>query len=243
MGILNVTPDSFSDGGLYIDIDEAVEHATKMVADGADIIDVGGESSRPGAEPISLQEELNRVLPVVERLIKELAVPISIDTYKPEVAQACLQEGAAIINDVQGLRNPAMIKVIAQYDVPAVIMHMPGTPQTMQQHGYYVDVVKELKEYLRKQIKEVYSKGVHKIIIDPGLGFGKTGEQNYEILIRLEEFKELSCPVLIGPSRKSFQGEKKLNTLEAITLGVANGATIVRVHDVDAVKQYLDTFK
>ena len=242
MGILNVTPDSFSDGGLYIDIDEAVEHATKMVADGADIIDVGGESSRPGAEPISLQEELNRVLPVVERLIKELAVPISIDTYKPEVAQACLQEGAAIINDVQGLRNPAMIKVIAQYDVPAVIMHMPGTPQTMR--GYqYKDVVTEVKQYLCERIETVYSAGITKIIIDPGLGFGKTGEQNYEILIRLEEFKELSCPVLIGPSRKSFQGEKKLNTLEAITLGVANGATIVRVHDVDAVKQYLDTFK
>lgn len=239
-GILNVTPDSFSDGGLYIDIDQAIEHAKKMVADGADIIDIGGESSRPGAEPVSLEEELHRVMPVVRRLIDEVNVPISIDTYKPKVAEACLQAGVHMINDIQGLRNPAMIKVISQYNIPAIIMHMPGTPQTMQQYVHYNDVVSEVKEYLRTRAEEAYARGITDIIIDPGLGFGKTPEQNYEILLRLAECKELGYPILIGPSRKSFQGEQRLNTLEALALGVKNGAAIVRVHDAAAVKKYLE---
>ena len=237
-GILNLTPDSFSDGGKYTTIEAAIEQAKKLVAEGADIIDVGGESSRPGAKLVSLEEELNRVLPTVKRL-RELSVPISIDTYKPEVAEACLQEGVSIVNDISGLRNPVMMDVIGKYNVPVIIMHMPGTPQTMQQYVYSGDIVMEVKEYLRTRIEEAHARGITRIIVDPGLGFGKNPEQNYEILLRLEEFKELNCPILIGPSRKSFQGERKLNTLEAIVLGVKNGADIVRVHDVAAVKRYL----
>ncbi len=235
-GILNVTPDSFSDGGKYTDVERAIGHAKKMVAEGADILDVGGESSRPGAVPISVQEEMDRVLPIVERLIREINIPISIDTYKPEVAEACLKEGVSIVNDIQGLRNPAMREVVSRYDVPVIIMHMPGTPQTMR--GYqYKDVVEEVKGYLRERIDEAHVDSVYKIIIDPGLGFGKTPEQNYEILTRLAEFENLGCPILIGPSRKSFPNGMK--TLEAVALGIKNGANIVRVHDVGKVKKYL----
>lgn len=242
-GILNVTPDSFSDGGLYVDVEKAVEHAKKLVADGADIIDIGGESSRPDAEPISFLEELNRVIPVVKRIVQEITVPLSIDTYKPEVAEACLQEGVSVVNDISGLRNQLMREVVSRYDVPAIIMHLPGNPQTMR--GYqYKDVVEDVKLYLREQIDQAHADGVYKIIIDPGLGFGKTPEQNYEILTRLEEFIELGCPVLIGPSRKSFyDGSKKLDTLEAVALGVQNGVNMVRVHDVAAVRRYVDSFK
>ena len=206
MGILNVTPDSFSDGGLFTDVDTAVAHGKKMVSDGADVIDVGGESSRPGSAPLSEKEELDRILPVVTRLLDEVSVPISIDTYKPLVAEACLKAGAHLINDITGLTNPEMRKVAAKHNVPVVLMHMQGTPKTMQQNPIYKDVIGEIKAFFQEQIATARKAGIQHIIIDPGIGFGKTVEHNLQILKHLGEFKTLSCPILVGPSRKSFIG-------------------------------------
>ncbi|MEK6949125.1 MAG: dihydropteroate synthase, partial [Nanoarchaeota archaeon] len=172
MGILNVTPDSFSDGNLFLSPNKAINHAKQMVKEGADIIDVGGESSRPGSEPVSEEEELRRVSQIIKKLAKEINVPISIDTYKPKVAEECIKLGASIINDINGLRNEEMIKVAAKYKVPAVIMHMKGTPKNMQQNTVYNNVVKEIKEFLSDKIKEAKKAGINDIIIDPGIGFG-----------------------------------------------------------------------
>jgi dihydropteroate synthase len=240
MGILNVTPDSFYDGGLYINPLDAVSHALKMEEEGADIIDIGGESSRPGAEPVSEEENLRRVCPVIEKLINKLKIPISIDTYHPKVAEECIKLGASIVNDITGLRNKEMIEIVAKYKVAVVIMHMKGTPKNMQENPTYTDVVKEIKEYLKKQIEEARKYEINNIIIDPGIGFGKTVEHNIEIIKRLNEFKELGVPILIGPSRKSFIGkilnlpekERLEGTLAAIAISIYNGANIVRVHDV-----------
>ena len=244
MGILNVTPDSFSDAGLFVDADKAVEHAKQMAEDGADIIDVGGESTRPGSHDISEEEELKRVKPVIERLLNEIKVPVSIDTYKPKVAEKCLELGASLVNDITGLRNKEMIEVIAKYKVPVVIMHMKGAPKNMQQNPTYEDVVKEIKLFLSERISEARKAGINEIIIDPGIGFGKTTEHNLQILKRLSEFKELGCPILIGPSRKSFIGnitglavnERLEGTLASVAIAVMNGADIVRVHDVKECK-------
>jgi dihydropteroate synthase len=240
MGILNVTPDSFSDGGLFNTVDIAVAHAKKMVSDGADLIDVGGESSRPGSEPLSEKEELARILPVVTRLVGEVSVPISIDTYKPLVAETCLKAGAHLINDITGLTNPNMREVASKNNVPVILMHMLGTPKSMQQKPIYQDVLGEIKSFFQKQIATAHKSRIQQIIIDPGIGFGKTVEHNLQILKHLETFKTLGCPILIGPSRKSFIGtitglpvnERLEGTIAAVTVAVMNGANIVRVHDV-----------
>lgn len=231
MGILNVTPDSFSDGGKYTTIDAAVIHAEKMIADGAFIIDVGGESTRPGAVPVSEEEELNRVLPVVKRL-KELNIPVSIDTYKPNVAKACLDAGAVMVNDVTGLQHPDMVKIVAQYNIPVIVMH-----QFSKKEERY-NLVGEVKSYLCDRIARAYHAGVSEIIIDPGIGFGKTPEQNVELLEHLNELHSLYCPVLIGPSRKTFlKNNQRLTTFDALVLSIKNGADFVRVHDVLLAKK------
>lgn len=247
MGVLNVTPDSFSDGGLFFDPDKAVEHAKQMVEDGADIIDVGGESTRPGSSPVSEEEEIGRVKPVIERLVKEVAVPISVDTYKPKVAAECIQAGAHVLNDVTGLRNTEMVDIAAWYKIPVVVMHMKGMPKTMQEHPVYEDVVKEIKDFFRDRMNAAESGGVKDIIIDPGIGFGKTTEHNLQILKRLGEFRELNHPIAVGTSRKSFIGtitglpvQTRLEgTIASTVIAAMNGASIVRVHDVKECKRAL----
>ncbi len=242
MGILNVTPDSFSDGGKFFSKNLAIEHGLEMAEEGADIIDVGGESTRPGSEPISLDEELNRVIPVIEGIRKSKKIPISIDTYKPEVAKAALEAGASMINDIYGLRFPRMLELVAEEGVPIVIMHMKGTPKDMQQNPVYEDVISEIYRFLSDQVKKATDGGVRKesIIIDPGIGFGKTKEHNLELIRRLSEFKSLGQPILVGPSRKSFIGftlnlpveERLEGTIAVSTLAIWEGANILRLHDV-----------
>lgn len=242
MGILNVTPDSFSGDGIT-STKSAIEYSKKMVKDGADIIDVGGESSRPGAEPISIKEEKERVLPVIERLAKEVAVPISVDTYKSEVAKEALQIGADIVNDITGLKGDKnMAKVVASHDVPIIIMHMKGTPKTMQHNPIYTHLIPEIVEELRKSIDIAREANVNtnKIIIDPGIGFGKTTEHCLQIVKNLREFRALGFPILVGTSRKSFIGnvlnlpveERMEGTAATVAISIANGADIVRVRDV-----------
>ena len=245
VGILNVTPDSFSDGGKFLSTDLAVVHAKRMVEDGADVIDVGGESTRPGSTGTSLEEELARVLPVMERLVKEISAPLSIDTRKFEVAEACLKIGAHMVNDVSGLRDERMMEVVARYKAPVVIMHMQGTPETMQQNPTYGNAVEDIKTFLAAQAKKAKEAGIEEVIIDPGIGFGKTIEHNLSIIKHLKEFKELGYPVFIGPSRKSFLGnmlnislEERLSpTIAALTACVLNGADFLRVHDVKECKR------
>lgn len=245
MGILNVTPDSFSDGGKFLDTEHAVAQAKQMIADGADIIDIGGESSRPGSEQVSEKEELRRVIPVVHRLLHEVNVPLSIDTTKPTVAEECLKAGVHLVNDITGLKNKKMISVVAKYNVPVIIMHMQGEPKTMQKNPIYNDVVKDIKRFFTQQIKEAKKKKIKTIILDPGMGFGKTTEHNLEILRRLHEFSTLKCPLLVGPSRKSFIGnisglpvtDRLEGTLAAMSIAIMNGAHIIRVHDVRECKR------
>jgi len=245
MGILNVTPDSFSDGGKFFSKEKAIAHAKQMVADGADIIDIGGESTRPNSTRISKEEELRRVLPVLKILLKEVKVPISIDTMKSEVAEACLTAGAHLLNDVTGLRNKKMVEVAARHNVPTIIMHMQGTPETMQLNPKYTNVIKEIKDYLLRQAKAAEKAGIKQIIIDPGIGFGKSLEHNLTIIKHLAQFQELGYPLLVGPSRKSFIGkilqveadQRLEGTLAAVTACVLNGANIIRVHDVKESKR------
>ncbi|MBT7696160.1 MAG: dihydropteroate synthase [Desulfobacterales bacterium] len=251
MGILNITPDSFSDGGSFIKKDTAVLHARKMVEAGADIIDIGGESTRPFSEPVSSDKEIMRVLPVIEEIANHVSVPISIDTTKAEVAKKALEAGASIINDVSAFRlDPGMAEIAAKYKVPVIIMHMKGTPKTMQISPEYRDLVGEIKEFLENAISDAETKGVLRsnIIIDPGIGFGKTIEHNLKLIKQIYKFKDMGCPVLIGPSRKAFirtilkkDSEKELSpdqqvvetgTQATISAGILNGADIVRVHDV-----------
>lgn len=249
MGIVNVTPDSFSDGGCFLKPADAVVRGLEMVEDGADLIDVGGESTRPGAEPVSEVVELERILPVVRALTRESGVPISVDTQRPTVARRCIDEGARVINDIGGLRHEAMIEVLAETGASVIVMHMRGTPATMQTDTRYDDVVYEVAEFLKARAAWGRAAGVREIAVDPGLGFGKSPRQNFEILARLNEFERLGYPVLIGPSRKSFLGslssklpveERLEGTLAAAAIGVANGANIVRVHDVKACRRVLD---
>ena len=249
MGILNVTPDSFSDGGQFLEPGRAVERGLRMVDEGADFIDIGGESSRPGACPVSESEELQRVTPVIRALVRQCDVPISIDTQKPGVARLCTDLGASIINDVGGLRDPAMAEVAAAAAAGVVIMHMRGSPATMQRDTAYQNVVDEIRGYLRSAASAAERAGVPEIAIDPGLGFGKTARQNFRILARLGEITSLGYPVLIGPSRKSFLGslpsrlateERLEGTLAAVAVGAMNGAGIVRVHDVTASRRVLE---
>ena len=248
MGILNITPDSFSDGGKFFRTAAAIAQAKQMIADGADIIDIGGESTRPGAEPVSKEDELARVIPVIDALRKDpksSAIVISIDTQKPEVAQAAVTHGANMVNDVTGLRDPAMCAVVAKYNVPVVIMHMQGEPRTMQKDPTYGNVIEEIKTFFKQRVAEAEAAGIARanIILDPGIGFGK---HNLLILKNLREFVALGFPVLIGPSRKSFIGavtgglpvEDRLEgTLAAVAIAIMNGAAIVRVHDVKETKR------
>lgn len=253
MGILNVTPDSFSDGEQFFSLESALERARQLIREGADIIDIGGESSRPGAQPVPAEEELRRVIPVIRAIRAESAVPISVDTYKASVAEAALEAGANMINDISALRfDPQMVRVVAQARVPIVLMHMRGDPRTMQQNPVYTDVVREIKEFLAERIAFARAHGIEQILIDPGIGFGKTVAHNIEILRRLSELTELHCPILIGTSRKSFIGwlgsagaeplpiDKRLEgTIASTACAVLNGAQVVRVHDVAPMKRAL----
>lgn len=248
MGILNITPDSFYNGGLYQQPEKAFKHALRMFEEGADIIDIGGESSRPGADALSIDEELKRIIPVLKKIRQKSNVVISVDTYKAEVAEAALDEGANIINDISALRfDTRMIDLVSKSGAPIVLMHIKGTPKTMQENPYYEDVIFEIYEYLEERIEFVVKHGIEKskVIIDPGIGFGKRIEDNFEILRNLRAFKELKCPILIGPSRKSFIGaalnlppaQRKEGTAAAVAVGIVNGADIIRVHDVKEMAQ------
>ena len=245
MGILNVTPDSFSDGGRYLDVQQAVTHAETMIAEGATLIDIGGESSRPGASPVSVDEELARVVPVIDALADTVDVLISVDTSKAEVAQRALEAGAHIVNDITALsEDPDMAIVVAEMEAGVILMHMKGTPRTMQQSPKYKDVVNEVRAWLEKKVQNAEAQGIapERIIIDPGIGFGKTTEHNLQLLKRLSEFQALNRPLLIGTSRKSFIGNilnvpvtaRVEGTAATVCWAITHGADIVRVHDVKA---------
>jgi dihydropteroate synthase len=243
MGVLNVTPDSFSNGGKYESLEKAVERAHQMHKQGADLIDLGGESTRPGTEPVPLEEERRRVIPLLKRLLKELDLPISVDTYKAEIAREALDLGVHLINDISALTDSKLASLIAQYKVPLVIMHMQGTPRNMQENPHYDSLIFEIISFLKERIKKAESAGIdsENIIVDPGIGFGKTVEHNLEIINRLEEFKVLGKPILIGTSRKSFIGkvlglpleERLEGTAATVAISILKGASIVRVHDVE----------
>lgn len=246
MGILNITPDSFSDAGKFLALDDAIMHAKQMVEDGADIIDIGGESSRPGGKPITEEEELHRVLPVIRRLRKEIAVPISIDTSKPLVAEEACKLGMQIINDTHGFIDDAIFTIAKKYQTAIVIMH--------NQKITNADSILDIKTFLHLQAQIAKKKGITTVIIDPGLGFGKSVEDNILILKRLHELLPLGYPILIGPSKKTFLGnitdlpvwERGEASLAAAAIGVYNGASIVRVHDVKETKramQVVDAIK
>jgi dihydropteroate synthase len=247
MGILNVTPDSFSDGGVHFDPAAAVEAGKRMLAEGADLLDIGGESSRPGADPVGVDEEIRRVVPVIERLHRETGALLSVDTTKARVAEEAIAAGAAVVNDISALRFDARMGDLAcRAGVGLVLMHMQGTPRTMQQAPRYDDVVKDVLAFLRERGQAAFIAGVldAAIVYDPGLGFGKTYEHNLELLRRLPEFTSLGRPILVGPSRKAFIGtalggvpaaDRLEGTAAAVTLAIAGGASIVRVHDVAAM--------
>ena len=259
MGILNVTPDSFSDGGRHFSADDAINHAIKLEKDGADIIDIGGESTRPGSKPISSKEEIKRVLPIIENLTDKLSIPLSIDTYKSEVAEKAIEQGVGMVNDVTALQGDhGLVSVITKHEVPICLMHMKGNPLTMQKNPKYDDVVREIRAFLKERADFAIFYDVKKenVILDPGIGFGKrTGrgvEDNCEILKRLSELKSLGFPLLIGTSRKTFIGnvcggkkqlpvsERLEGSLAAACIAAINGADIIRVHDVKETKRCLD---
>jgi dihydropteroate synthase len=248
MGILNVTPDSFSDGGLYLKKENAIEHGLRLISEGADIIDVGGESTRPGSDPIPAGEELKRILPVISGLRKRTKGLISVDTSKSEVALAAIAEGADIINDTSAFRNdPKMISVAIKTGAPVILMHMKGSPKTMQSHPHYDNVLFEIKSFLEGKIEIAEKNGIdrEKIIIDPGIGFGKRFEDNLTLIRNLNEFATLDQPILVGISRKSFigkildlpPGEREEGTLASAIISVIQGAHILRVHEVAPVKR------
>jgi dihydropteroate synthase len=253
MGILNVTPDSFSDGGRLLDAASAVEAGVRMVEEGADIIDVGGESTRPGAAPLDEAEERRRVLPVIEGLVRRVTVPVSIDTYKASVARAALDAGAGMVNDISGLRyEPALAEVVARSGAPIVLMHTRGRSQQMYEQASYVDVIGEVLDELRESMAFATTSGIasDRVIVDPGLGFAKNAAQSYEVLARFDEFAELGRPLLAGPSRKSFlarpvgtsipPADRDWVTAAAVGAAVLAGAHIVRVH---AVRQMLQVVR
>ena len=247
MGVLNVTPDSFSDGGRYETAEKAVARARAMADEGADLVDIGGESSRPGAQPVTLEEELGRVIPIVTRLAGQVSIPISVDTTKAEVARRCLDLGAAIINDTSALSHDVrMAEIVAQSGAGLILMHMQGVPATMQEKPFYTHVVEEVYEFLRRSIETAVAAGIHpeRIAVDPGIGFGKRVEDNLMLLAKLASFDRLGHPIVVGPSRKAFLGsllnrpvgEREWGTAAAIACAVMNGAHVVRVHAVTEMR-------
>jgi dihydropteroate synthase len=250
MGILNVTPDSFSDGGRFLDHERAVEHGLRMVEEGADLLDVGGESTRPGSDSVSVDEEVGRVRPVVKRLVAEVDVPISIDTRKAEVAAAALDAGATIVNDVSAGRDPEMFPVARDAGAGLVLMHMLGEPKTMQDEPRYEDVVGEVRQYLADRIEMAEASGIdhERIAADPGLGFGKTSNHSLTLMRSIDALLDLGVPILVGPSRKSFIGDalgdapvdqRREGTAGAVAWLAGRGAHIVRVHDVGTMVKVL----
>lgn len=249
MGVVNVTPDSFSDGGLYQSARQAITHAMNLIDEGADILDIGGESTRPGSQPVSIDEELDRVIPVLEALVNT-HIPVSIDTSKPEVMRHAIEAGAFMINDVNALRSPGALEAVAQNNhVKICLMHMQGAPRNMQENPQYKNIVSEVKDFLQQRIYAAESAGISqdRLVIDPGFGFGKTLQHNLELLNQLDEFTTLGVPVLAGLSRKSMLGTITGNnvhhriheSIAAALLAVVKGAKIVRVHDVKASKEAL----
>jgi dihydropteroate synthase len=249
MGVLNVTPDSFSDGGLYVEIGQVLQRAEELVAEGAALIDIGGESTRPGAALVSVQEELDRVIPPVEMLARDLPIPISVDTSKPKVMEEALRAGAGMINDIRALQLPGALETVARSTASVCLMHMQGTPATMQNNPYYKDVVGDIKAFLETRIQACRDAGIgrERLIVDPGFGFGKTVAHNLSLLKRLHEFHTLGLPVLIGISRKSTLGkllnasipERLYGSLSAAVIAAWQGARIIRAHDVKATVQAL----
>lgn len=251
MGILNVTEDSFYDGGMYFQTEKALSRAKEMIEEGADIIDVGGESTRPFSKRVPLEEELRRVIPVIEGIRSFSDIPVSIDTYKAEVAKRAIEAGANMINDISGLSfDEGMVRVAKEKDVPLVIMHIKGRPEDMQVNPYYDDVISEIKAYFSERIGFAKSFGIREenIILDPGIGFGKRVEDNLKILKHLSEFKDLGRPILVGTSMKTFIGvitnspvnERLSGTLASVAISIWNGADIVRVHNVKEAKKVVD---
>jgi dihydropteroate synthase len=246
MGIVNVTPDSFSDGGAFLDTDRAVEHGLKLACEGADVLDVGGESTRPGSLPVPEEEEVRRVLPVIRKLRAQTGVLISVDTTKSAVARAALEAGADIVNDISGLRfDQEMAPAVARSGAAVILMHMKGTPRTMQESPHYADLLGEVGSFLRDRIREAEAAGIagDRVIVDPGIGFGKTAEHNLALLNRLDALQDLGRPICVGFSRKAFIGrvlglppeERLEGTIAAAVLSVSRGAQILRVHDVGPV--------
>lgn len=242
MGILNVTPDSFSDGGKYNTVDSALRHTEEMLEAGADLIDIGAESTRPGAEALSEEEEWNRLKKIIPAVRKKVDVPISLDTYKSEIARRGLQEGVDMINDISGLTfDPQMKKIVAKWQVPIILMHIKGTPRNMQVNPHYDLMMEEVWQFLDMRIEEARQAGIQDIIVDPGIGFGKRIEDNFELIRRLKEFTVWGYPILLGPSRKTFlkgaknfpPAERVWGTAAAISAGIMNGAAILRVHDLE----------
>ena len=250
MGVVNVTPDSFSDGGRYLDVEAAVAHAIQLVEEGADLLDIGAESTRPGADPVDEAEELRRAIPVVTAVARAVTVPISIDTSKASVAQAALDAGAVLVNDVTALRgDPVMVEIIARTGAGIVLMHMQGTPRTMQQVPHYEDVIDEVAAFFEERIRfaTIHGIGQRQIVLDPGIGFGKLLVHNLTLLARLQRFACFGCPLLVGVSRKAFLGqlvgrpvqERQWATAAAVAMAVERGAGILRVHDVHAMKEVM----
>ncbi len=251
MGVLNATPDSFSDGGLYDAPERALARAERMAAEGADLLDLGGESTRPGAAPVSPRDEAARILPTLRLLRARLALPVSVDTRRAEVARLALAEGAEIVNDVSALADPGMGGVVAEAEAGVVLMHMRGTPETMQRDPRYADVAGEVADELAAALERARAAGIadERVVLDPGIGFAKTAEHNLELLARLGELARLGRPLLLGPSRKSFLGrilggipaeERDAGTAAACVVGLLHGARVFRVHDVLGVRQALD---
>jgi len=251
MGVVNVTPDSFSDGGRFFDATAALAQARALAAAGADILDIGGESTRPFADPVPLEEELRRVVPVIQALAAEIGLPISIDTYKAPVARAALEAGATVINDISALRfDPEMAELAAAHQVPVILMHMQGTPRDMQVEPRYGDLLGEVKAFFQERLEFAASREISRdlLVLDPGIGFGKTWSHNLEILNHLDTFLDLGCPLLAGPSRKAFIGHilglpngevRDIGTLAALGMAVLKGAKIVRTHNAAYARQFL----
>jgi len=251
MGILNVTPDSFYDGGWHFDLVSTQKRVKEMIDEGAEIIDIGGESTRPGSKPVTVKEELERVIPVIEFVKNISDIPISIDTQKAEVARKAVEAGACVVNDVGGLRNSDMISAIAEMKIPVIIMHMQGTPENMQKDPHYDDTVLDIKNWLEVRLKAAEMAGIRRsdVIVDPGIGFGKNLKHNLEILGGLEQFKNMAGGVLLGASRKSFIGfltgardsDRLTGSLTAAMMGATAGVDLVRVHDVKETRKAIDT--